>query len=77
MSNTHGDSDVYLYRPVGRPDLVICENCRLLVKYADKVFFFRRDALLHIEEHIKADHVVPDYITERLKDEISEWGNEF
>lgn len=65
--------DVYMYYS-SHSDRIICDCCSLHPREVVG-FTYKKDALEHLEEHIKAGDKVPADAIERLKKEIKEEDN--
>ena len=66
------DSDVYMY-PSALGGITCC-SCKLSPVAddwrRDSQLFSYEDALAHLQEHLKAGHLVPQCAIDRLKEEI-------
>lgn len=80
------DSDVYLYP--GALSIVCC-GCRINSRpdwyvrdsvdgwYPDWHLFARSEAIVHLNKHRSAGHMVPQYAIDRLLEEIKDVGDEY
>lgn len=65
-----GEGDVYLY---GGADGWVCCNCHLSDEcFADTVLPSLQEVKEHLEEHLDADHDVPDRAMQRVCRELAE-----
>ena len=69
------DSNVYLYPTFGKT--WVCCNCRLSTELIEGIGFHHSFALVslegvkaHLEAHLEAGHLVPDYAFERVAREM-------
>ena len=68
------DGDVYMYATFD--DKIVCCTCRLNQKnkwdmHPNTILNSSEEALEHLKEHIKAEHKVPKYAIDRLREEIN------
>lgn len=66
-----GGSDVYVYPSSSG---IECCGCRFPAD-RDPTFTSRQKAIDHLVAHQEAGHTVPDYVIERLRQEIESMGD--